>query len=85
MPSTSLARQPPTRDPQRSRCSSPGPQEHPKPNISRTPYDFGLIDATLDVLDETIHASLSPDEVDVFVDFLERTAARSQRLLNRST
>jgi DNA-binding MarR family transcriptional regulator len=44
-----------------------------------------FVPPALDVLDETIYASLSPDEVDVFVDILERIAARSQGLLDRST
>jgi DNA-binding MarR family transcriptional regulator len=44
-----------------------------------------FVPPALDVLDETIYASLSPDEVDGFVDILERIAARSQGLLDRST
>jgi DNA-binding MarR family transcriptional regulator len=44
-----------------------------------------FVPPALDVLDKTIYASLSPDEVDVFVDILERIAARSQGLLDRST
>ena len=44
-----------------------------------------FVPPALDVLDETIYAALSSDEVEVFVDFLERIAARAQGLLNRST
>ena len=42
-----------------------------------------FVPPALDVLDETIYSVLSADEVEAFVDFLERIAARSQEFLDQ--
>jgi DNA-binding MarR family transcriptional regulator len=42
-----------------------------------------FVPPVLEVLDRTIYSALSADEVEAFVDFLERIATRSQELLNQ--
>ncbi|MCL1587008.1 MAG: MarR family transcriptional regulator [Actinomycetia bacterium] len=42
-----------------------------------------FVPPVLEVLDETIYSELSADEVEAFVDFLERIAARSQEFLDQ--
>lgn len=42
-----------------------------------------FVPPALEVLDETIYSVLSADEVEAFVDFLERISTRSQELLDR--
>jgi DNA-binding MarR family transcriptional regulator len=42
-----------------------------------------FVPPVLEVLDETIYSVLSADEVDAFVDFLERISTRSQELLDQ--
>lgn len=44
-----------------------------------------FVPPALEVLDRTIYSALSPDEVEVFVGFLEQIAALSRELLNQST
>ena len=43
-----------------------------------------FVPPVLKVLDETIYSALSADEVEAFVDFLERIATRSQEFLDQS-
>ena len=42
-----------------------------------------FVPPVLEVLDETIYSELSADEVEAFVDFLERIAKRSQEFLDQ--
>ena len=42
-----------------------------------------FVPPVLEVLDETIYSELSADEVEAFVDFLERIATRSQEFLDQ--
>ena len=42
-----------------------------------------FIPPVLEVLDETVYSELSADEVEAFVDFLERIATRSQEFLDQ--
>lgn len=63
------------------------PQDRRAQLIKLTPSGERAFDEfvppVLEVLDRTIYSALSADEVEAFVDFLERIAARSQELLNQ--